>query len=107
MKKFSLLFLTALLSMLGTKAFAYDIAVENADGVTIYYIWTNNHTELSVSYREYYWDSYSNEYSGNVVIPESVTYNGTSYSVTSIGDRAFCLCSGLTSITIPNNVTTI
>ena len=31
--------LTVLISMFGAKAFAYDIAVENADGVTIYYIY--------------------------------------------------------------------
>ena len=40
-------------------------------------------------------------------IPETVTYNGTTYSVTSIGDKAFYGCSSLTSITISNSVTSI
>ena len=31
----------------------------------------------------------SGEYSGNVIIPDSVTYNGAEYSVTSIGKEAF------------------
>ena len=44
---------------------------------------------------------------GDLTIPESVTYGGISYPVTSIGNRAFSDCSGLTSVTIPNSVTEI
>ena len=49
----------------------------------------------------------SGKYSGEVVIPESVEHEGAAYSVTSIGDNAFYKCSGLTSVTIPNSVTSI
>ncbi len=52
-------------------------------------------------------NSSSNKYSGNVVIPSSVKYNGVTYSVISIGDLAFNSCSSLTSIQIPNSVTSI
>ena len=39
--------LTILMSMIGAKAFAHDIAVPNSDGVTIYYNWSNEgKTEL-------------------------------------------------------------
>ena len=40
-------------------------------------------------------------------ITESISYNGVSYSVTSIGDRAFVGCSRLASVTIPSSVTII
>ena len=106
MKHFNLSFLlTVLMSMVGAKvlAYAYYIAVANDDGVIIYY-GTNNDTELSVVNNRYY-DKNSNEYSGNVVIPASVNYNGKEYSVTRIEGNAFQNCSGLTSITIPNSVT--
>ena len=49
----------------------------------------------------------NSEYSGAVTIPASVEYNGETYSVTSIGDNAFYRCTGLTSVTIPNSVTSI
>ena len=105
--KINTFLLTLLLSMAGLTAAAHDIEVKNEDDKTIYYRWTKNNTKLAVSYRGSSYDSYSNEYSGNVVIPESVTYNGVTYPVTSIGDNAFYYCSGLTSVTIPSSVTSI
>ncbi|MDD6831734.1 MAG: leucine-rich repeat protein [bacterium] len=44
---------------------------------------------------------------GHLTIPESVTYGGISYPVTSIGNDAFRGCFGLTSVTIGNSVTSI
>ena len=49
----------------------------------------------------------NNENITHAKIPSIVTYNDTTYSVTSIGDGAFADCSYLTSITIPNSVTSI
>ena len=48
-----------------------------------------------------------NKYTGNVIIPSTVTYGGSIYNVTSIGYMAFYECSSLTSVTIPNSVTSI
>ena len=62
---------------------------------------------VAVTYKGIFFDSYSNEYTGSVTIPSSVTYSGTTYSVTSIGNSAFRDCSGLTSVTIGNSVTSI
>ena len=42
-----------------------------------------------------------------VVIPSTVVNNGTTYTVTSIGNSAFYGCSGLTAVEIPNSVTSI
>jgi hypothetical protein len=111
MKHFYLILLLALFaSMTSNKAIAYDIAVKNDDGVTIYYNWVDHDkTKLSVTYMVYRYstDTYENEYTGNVSIPSSVTYDGVAYSVTSIGDYAFYGCTGLTSVTIPESVTSI
>ena len=98
--------LTVLLSIIGLNASAHDIEMQNK-GKTIYYNYINNNTELSVTYRFFSYSDYSNEYTGNVVIPESVTYKGKTYKVTSIGSEAFRDCTGLTSVTIGNDVTEI
>ena len=47
------------------------------------------------------------KYKGNIVIPSSVSHNGISYCVTSIGSSAFSGCRGLTSIEISSSVTSI
>ena len=47
------------------------------------------------------------EYSGDIVIPETIEYEGTTCQVTSIGYRAFFDCRDLTSISIPEGVTSI
>lgn len=47
------------------------------------------------------------KYSGDIAIPSTVSYNGENYMVVGIGEGAFSDCQGLTSIVIPNSVTTI
>ncbi len=47
------------------------------------------------------------DYTGDAVIPTTVTDNGVTYRVTGIGDAAFRNCTGLTSVSIPNSVESI
>lgn len=109
-----------------TTALAYDFVVKG-----IYY--NINGDEATVTYRYYSTYSYYNDNTGDVTIPETVTYNGKTYTVTaigeyafynyndtyiitsisipstvtSIGNSAFYRCSGLTELNIPNSVITI
>ena len=92
----------AVLLLSVASASAHDFEV---DGV--YYNINSDGTSVSVTYKGNYYDYYDNEYSGAVTIPASVTYSGKTYSVTSIGAWAFWVCSGLTSLEIPNSVTSI
>lgn len=64
-----------------------------------YSVNTTNKTASVVS-------NYYGAYSGNIIIPETIIYDNTTYSVTSIGEDAFYK-SGITSMTIPNSVTSI
>jgi len=87
--------------MLSLQVMAYDFSYTH-QGKTLFYDITSGNTVAVTYYR------YNNNYvSGDVVIPSTVIYNGTTYSVTSIGELAFYGCSGLTSVTIGNSVTSI
>lgn len=92
------------MSIVGAKSLAHDIAALNADGINILYNWNDKHTELTVTYFGTRSSEIDDEYCGNIVIPESVMYEGQTYPVTSIGTEAFKKCSCLTSVTIPNSV---
>ncbi len=90
MKKKILLLLMLLIGCLNINAF-------EADGIT-YKITSEENLEVEVRY---------DKYSGDIVIPESVTYNGTTYSVTAIGNEAFNNCPELTSVEISNSLKSI
>ena len=83
-------------------AFGYAMEAKSShftvDGIWYYY---TNEDEVGVMYNK------SGEYSGDVVIPSTVTYNGKQYTVTKINTGAFLLDSALTAVTIPNSMTSI
>ena len=82
---------------------AHDFEVDG-----IYYKHLDNSAKtVAVTYKGNSYSEYSNEYTGNATIPSSITYNGITYSVTSIDYGAFSNCTSLTEITIPNSITSI
>ena len=88
-----------LVIMPSTSVFAYDCEVDG-----IYYNRISA-TEFEVTY--YSSTSNAEAYKGEVIIPASVIYNGRTFKVISVGNSAFEGCTGLTSVTIPNSVTSI
>ncbi len=101
MKRFylkSILF--CLLSLFWQNSYAYSCKVDG-----IYYNLEGDNA--IVTYKHDYVGENRQAYRGAVKIPSSITYNGKTYEVTEIGYRAFHDCSFLTSVTIPNSVTTI
>lgn len=75
----------------GIKAFAYDAKING-----IYYNFSGD--KATVTYQSNQNGSYISDYSGSMVIPASVTYNGKTYSVTSIDNGAFRYCNSLTDV---------
>lgn len=60
----------------------------------------------SVTYPDSY-NPFSKDYSGNIVIPQTVKYGGYNYSVTSIDVHAFSHSDNLVSVALPNSIDTI
>ena len=90
-------FFRLLLFVLFLSANAEMLAKTEING--IYYILSDNdNTACIVSY---------NCCAGDINIPAEISYNDKTYNVTSIGNSAFWGCSSLTSVTIPNSVTSI
>ena len=98
MKKFYSLLIALLCS--ATMTFAYEARIDG-----IYYDFDHENKTATVTC--YHNNGNYNCYSGNVVVPEYVSYNGEKYIIISIGSGAFHKCENLMSITIPNSVTSI
>ena len=97
MKRFTLFLISLILSVVFSTSASADVV--KIDGI-YYYLISEDKTAVVT-------ENLEEKYSGEVVIPSSITSEGQEYKVTSIGDYAFRFCSGLKSITIPNSVTSI
>lgn len=58
-----------LMSMTYVRAYAHDFEIKNSDGKTIYYNYNSDGSSVSVTYLGTTYNSYTNEYTGDVVIP--------------------------------------
>lgn len=93
------IWMTIAMLWISISASAYDFEVDG-----FYYDVTDTSSnKVAVTYKT---TSY-NSYTGVVNIPSTVSYNGTTYTITRIGDSAFRNCTDLISVTIPNSVTSI
>ena len=91
----------------------YTFSDTTSDGQVLYYNIVNGSAELVAPWTEAVgglvyvgWDVYTKPV-GALVIPDSVTYAGTTFAVTSIGIYAFANCRQLMSVTIPATITSI
>ena len=91
------------LSPFTSKAQAYDFTAVSPSGHTLCYNIVNGEAQVtseepspSMGFRP----AYAN-LQGHVIIPDSVTYNGTTYPVTSLGYMAFLYCPKLNQLTLP------
>ena len=101
MRTFKTLLTTIAVLLCSITASAHDFEVDG-----IYYQKTTEAT-VEVTFKGDSPSEYNNEYSGDVEIPDKVTYGEVEYSVTGITYQAFYECSALTSVVIPNSVTSI
>ena len=82
---------------------AHDFEV---DGI-YYNITSRTEHTVEVTYQGDYYYHYNNEYKDSVVIPKTVIYNGIEYTVNSIGEYAFSMCSATLNVTIPTTIKSI
>jgi len=92
----------AVLAMATLGAKAYDFTAVSPSGHTLCYNIVNGEAQVTSENPSPGLGSraYSN-LAGNVIIPDSVTYNGVTYPVTSLGYMAFMYCTDLNRLTLP------
>ncbi|MBR0170290.1 MAG: leucine-rich repeat domain-containing protein [Bacteroidales bacterium] len=97
----------AFLGTFTTQVWAYSGSVVAPSGQYIYYTINNSSQTIKIVSPENNGWGYYVKPTGSLVIPDSITHNGTVYPVTEIYSHAFYNCNGLTSVTIPITITNI
>ena len=101
-------FLTMIVLATSAKAYPYHFSAVCETGQTLYYyILPNDNQEVKVTYP---YNNTTDPYygytkpEGDLIIPETVEYEGITYTVVSIGFNAFDACYGITSVELPNTI---
>ena len=92
-KKLFCLFMTALLSVIGTSAYAQSVLIDG-----LYYTLNSEKRTAEVAVQS------KTDVVGDIVINGTVTYQGVDYTVESTADGAFKECKQLTSIVLPSTL---
>ena len=101
-------FLTMIVLATSAKAYPYHFSAVCETGQTLYYyILPNDNQEVKVTFP---YNNTTDPYygytkpEGDLIIPETIEYEGITYTVVSIGFNAFFACDGITSVELPNTI---
>ncbi len=102
MKKFLLICSVALLGYAPTWAYSFE------DNYIYYNIVDEVACEVEVTWDDSEWNGRSdpnyNSYGGSVDVPETVTYEGTTYTIVGLAEGTFCNSNTLRSVTLPETI---
>ena len=98
--------LSTIFLIASTSVSAHDFEANN-NGTPIYFNLREGGKAVEVTFRGSQPQDVINEYKGEVVIPNAITFDGTTYPVTGIGEAAFMGCTELVTIHIPSSVTSL
>ena len=109
MRKFLLILSLLLVGMMPARATHYDFSATVSSGQTLFFKIEGNGVKVVSQYSLANATNYddNNRPTGNLVIPNSISNDSASYVVVGIGNYAFRDCVGLSSVIIPNSVTSI
>ena len=88
--------------LMSINVFAAGFTDENGLAYTILET-TDGSNAVEVTYT----NSKGGSYTGDIVVPATVTNEGVTYNVTHIGSKAFYKCTGMTSIVLPEGLKSI
>ncbi len=66
----------------------------------MYYLLNETNHTATLTYRGTSYSDYSGEYSGNITIPKTITFDGKEYQVTGINSSTFNGCNSISTITM-------